>query len=109
MHLLGLTLLLVSLVSLTTYSISFYRLTQQAHHKGLVRTATCRIVAALIYIAVGVVSTVGSEYSTVVALIAFVIVQLIWQSNSIADVMITKRENKHARIYRTTQCRHWKR
>jgi hypothetical protein len=96
MYTLAIAFLVMALISLTTYSIALYRLVTQPHHKGLVRTALCRVVAALLYTVVGLASITQNPYSGIIALVVFMGVQVIWQCNSIADVVITKRENKPA-------------
>jgi hypothetical protein len=93
----GIVLLCVSLGSLSVYLITLYRLVHQPHHAGLVRTACCRVAAAFLYVCIAMSTLAGHKSSLIITLLVFITIQLLWQANSIADVMLTRRENKHHR------------
>lgn len=67
-------------------------------HTGMLRTAVCRVVAALIYVGVGSATLVASSTLPVLALVVFSFVQIMWQGNSFADVRLrrelTKKEER---------------
>jgi hypothetical protein len=93
--LLGALLLVVSLISVMVYMVALGQLLVGAHHRGLVRTAVCRLVAALLYVGVALATLHRNDQGPLIGLGVFTVVQLMWQANSIADVVLTRTE-RHA-------------
>jgi len=91
----GLLLLAVSLVSLLTYLVSLHSLLTQPRRPGLVRTAICRVTAAFMYAVIAMSTLAGKPASILITLSTFTAIQLLWQVNSIADVLLTRQANKH--------------
>lgn len=97
---LGAIFLVVSLISLIVQVRALTRLTNRqkttsevervAYH-GLLRTSVCRVAAAVLYVAVGVATVTIPPETGVVALVAFILVQLLWQANAVADVRLRRR------------------
>lgn len=91
--------LLVSVSSLGMQASAWWRLHRQgatgarvaaeAHH-GLVRTATCRVIAAALYVGLGVTSVLAKT-SPGLALGIFTVVQVLWQGNALADLRLRRR------------------
>lgn len=89
---LGGILLAVAFISLTIYVIALERLLLAGSRRpGLVRTATCRVIGAILYVGVALATILAPDTGPVVGLGVFVIVQLIWQGNAIADVRLGHR------------------
>lgn len=89
--LLGALLLGVSLVSVMVYMVALGQLLINEHQPGLLRTAACRLFAALLYVAVGLITVVTNDKGPLIGLGVFTAVQLIWQANSIADVLLVRK------------------
>lgn len=92
--LLGSLLLAVSLVSVVIYMASLGQLLIRARPPGMIRTSICRLLAALLYVGVGLITLETHETGPLVGLGVFTAVQLMWQANSIADVMLSRRLRK---------------
>jgi hypothetical protein len=90
--LLGYLLLGVSFVSVVIYMVSLGQLLIQDHRPGLVRTAVCRILAALLYVGVALITLRTNTQGPLIGLGVFTVVQLMWQANAIADVMMTRKD-----------------
>lgn len=91
---LGGILLMVAIMSLVVYLLALGRLLTRPRRPGLVRTAACRVGAAVLYVVVGLTATLGYHGAPVVALATFIAVQLVWQSNAIADVALARHPMK---------------
>jgi hypothetical protein len=89
--LLGGLLLAVSLVSVVVYMSALGQLLVGEKRPGLVRTAICRLLAALLYVGVGLATLESGQQGPLVGLAVFTIVQLMWQANSIADVRLSRK------------------
>lgn len=96
---LAILFLIVSTVSTAIQSVSLWRLCrwhyadtpQQRHiHYGMVRTAGCRVLAAAIYVGVGVTTLLAQQALPVLALVVFSFVQMLWQANALADVRLRR-------------------
>jgi hypothetical protein len=87
--------LAISLVSLIVQSIALLRITRPGDevwgpaHRGILRTAICRVVASVLYVALGVVTLLF--VTDIEALLVFGVVQIMWQLNAIADVRLRRR------------------
>lgn len=92
--LLGALLLAVSLVSVAVYMSSLGQLLIGEKRPGLVRTAVCRLFAALLYVGVGLATLQSGQQGPLLGLGVFTVVQLMWQVNSIADVLLTRKARK---------------
>lgn len=89
--------LVVSIISTTTQGVSLGRLTRwqwplsprrRRVHAAMVRTAVCRVVAAAVYVGVGISTLIAQETLPFLALVVFSAVQLMWQANSVADIRL---------------------
>lgn len=87
---LGVTLLVTASVGVVVYGLSLWRLLHRPHRRGLVRTATCRVGAAVLYGAIAVATLLGAGLGDATALVVFIAVQLVWMVNSIADAALTR-------------------
>ena len=97
---LGAIFLVVSLISLAVQVRALTRLTgrqkttsevERVAYRGLLRTSVCRVAAAVLYVAVGVATVTIPPETGVVALVSFILVQLLWQANAVADVRLRRR------------------
>jgi len=91
----GCILLVTSLVSLAIYLISLLRLLEHTENKGLVRTATCRVAAAGLYTVISMSTIAGHKSSGLITVSTFIVIQLMWQVNSIADVYLARRKSRN--------------
>jgi len=95
---LALVFLLASCASLAFQALAFARLAVQRAATpaeelvggGFLRTVACRILAAVIYVAVAAVQLAGDGTLSAEALIVFSVVQLIWQANSLMDIRVRR-------------------
>jgi hypothetical protein len=94
---LGYVLLGMSLWSLTVYLASLSRLLVHPRRRGLIRTALCRVLAACLYVVISMATLTRSPSAGMISIGVFVIIQFMWQANSIADVLLTRRDNKETR------------
>lgn len=94
--LLGTLLLGVSLISVVIYMTALGQLLIHERQPGMLRTAICRLFAALLYVGVGLLTVVTNEKGPLIGLAVFTIVQLIWQANSVADVRLARRFRRTA-------------
>jgi cell division protein FtsB len=92
--LLGGLLLAVSLISVMIYAAALGQILVGEHRPGLVRTAICRIAAALLYVWVGLATVHEHVQGPLLGLGIFTAVQLMWQINSVADVRMTRKARK---------------
>lgn len=88
----------VSIISLSTQTVSLVQLLSGVKIPGLVRTCTCRVIASLLYVSIGILALVpnynnnNKPYSLgIYVLFVFTGVQVMWQINSIADVKLKQR------------------
>jgi len=88
MNVLGLVLLGVSLTSLCVYLVSLHKLLTGPRRLGLVRTALCRVTAACLYTIIAMATLANKPETGTISIVVFVVVQLMWQANSIADVRL---------------------
>lgn len=94
--LLGSLLLAVSMVSVVIYMAALGQLLIGHHQPGMTRTAVCRLVAALLYVGVALLTLHTNEKGPLVGLGVFTVVQLMWQFNSVADVRLTRKQRRAA-------------
>ena len=93
-----LVFLLVSCASLAFQVLAFARLAAQRAATpaeelvggGYLRTVACRVLAAVIYVAVAAVQLAGDGTLSAEALIVFSAVQALWQANSLMDIRIRR-------------------
>lgn len=84
--------LVISVISLVVQTVALFRITHSAGrirgpaYSGIVRTATCRVVASVLYTGLGVVTLV--DEATVGTLLVFGFVQVMWQVNALADIRL---------------------
>lgn len=88
----------VSIISLSTQTVSLVQLLSGVKVPGLVRTCTCRVIASLLYVSIGILALAPNynnnnrPYSLgIYVLFVFTGVQVMWQINSIADVRLKRR------------------
>jgi hypothetical protein len=100
---LAILFLVVSVSSLGVQGVALWRV---AHafadtrmkirvHDGMVRTAVCRTVAALLYVTTGIAALTAHPFLPVVALAVLLSVQVMWQINAIADVRLRRDLERH--------------
>lgn len=94
--LLGSLLLAVSMVSVVIYMAALGQILVGQHQAGMIRTAVCRLLAALLYVGVALLTLHTNEKGPLVGLGVFTVVQLMWQFNSIADVRLTRQQRRAA-------------
>ncbi len=82
--------LLVSLAGLALQGWALKRLKGTTHQ--VVRTASCRVACAIIYVLVGTNALFFNWRTLAVAFIAFCITQATWQVNAWLDVRLAKRQ-----------------
>ena len=92
----GCVLLVTSIVSLAVYVLSLLRLLAYHHNRGLVRTTTCRVIAAGLYTVISMATIAGHRTSGLITVVTFIAIQLIWQLNTIADVLLAKQANRRS-------------
>jgi hypothetical protein len=93
-----LVFLLVSCLSLVFQVLAFARLTAQRARTpleelvggGYLRTVSCRVLAATIYVVVAAIQLAGDGTLSAEALIVFTGVQGIWITNSLMDIRIRR-------------------
>lgn len=98
--------LLVSCLNLALQIMAFARLlalrartpVEELVGGGYIRTVGCRVLAATIYVAVAAVQLAGRGTLTGEALIVFLLVQLLWQANSVMDIRIRRALGQHGRL-----------
>lgn len=93
--LLGALTLGVSLVSVLTYMVALGQLLSGPRREGLVRTAACRLAAALLYVGVGLLTLHTNAEGPLVGLGVLTAVQVMWQSNAVADVRLARRSRRN--------------
>lgn len=98
----GSVLLVTSLTSLAVYFVALVRLLEQPHNAGLVRTVACRVVAAFLYTVISMSTIAGHKSSAIITISAFIVIQVMWQVNSIADVHLARRRNRRSENVRAT-------
>lgn len=96
----GCILLGTSAASLAVYVLSLLRLLASPHNRGLVRTTGCRVVAAFLYIVISMATIAGHRTSGLITVATFIVIQLIWQANSIADVFLARRKDREGNRWR---------
>lgn len=65
------------------------RTQNQSHtHRGLIRTSICRVIAAIIYVAVGIYTLRSQTAMTAFSLEVFAGIQFMWILNAFADVRL---------------------
>jgi hypothetical protein len=89
--LLGYALLVVSFISVLVYMGSLGQLLVGKRQPGLIRTGCCRLFAALLYVGVALTTIATNTQGAIIGLGVFTAVQLMWQANSIADVVLVRR------------------
>lgn len=95
----GTYLLIVSCISVLVYMVALGQLLIGEHRAGLVRTGVCRLVAALLYVGVALVTLQTHTTGPLIGLGVLTVVQLMWQANSVADVLLTRRLRKTQGVY----------
>ena len=90
----GCVLLATSVASLAVYVMSLLRLLAAPDNRGLVRTTACRVVAAFLYIVISMATIAGHRTSGLITVATFIVIQAMWQLNSIADVFLARRNDR---------------
>lgn len=100
--------LMYTLVSCCSFGIQLWKLftllyqwpdtrtsTQSHTHRGLIRTSICRVIATIVYVAVGIYALRSESAMTIFSLEVFAGIQFMWILNAFADVRLWKfLENK---------------
>jgi len=99
----GLVFMGVSLVSLTLQTLMLILLIEKLStqskieritYNGLLRTAICRVIAAVLYVGVGVATLILYPGWEIFALMVFIVVQVLWWVNAGADVLLRRKSNR---------------
>lgn len=87
----------VSLVSLAVQVFGLGRMadtnprTPALVRRAMARTAACRVIAALLYVVLGGLAVSGQQQAAApTALVVFTVIQVMWQANAIADVILRR-------------------
>lgn len=95
--------LIVSVGSAAIQGVSLWRLTRlrpagplRRVHTGMLRTATCRVVAAASYVFIGVATLLTGQSLPILALVVVCGVQVMWQVNAYADLRLRRSLNAPA-------------
>lgn len=85
----------VSVLNAASQTVSLIYLRRRAPiqrrvHRALVRTATWRVVAAYLYVGVGIVTFAVPPVLAVLALSVFSFTQIVWQVNAFADMALRR-------------------
>jgi hypothetical protein len=59
--------------------------------RGMIRTALCRVLAAVIYVVLSILELVYRNNFPLASLCVFIFVQFMWELNAVADVMLRRR------------------
>lgn len=89
--LLGALLLAASLVSTVVYMRAIGQLIGAPRRAGLLRTAWCRLGAALLYVGVGLATLETHTSGPRIGLAVFTFTQMVWWVNARADVRLARR------------------
>jgi hypothetical protein len=92
----------VSMITLVMQTSSMVRIVHNHnngnHRPGLIRTAICRVVAAVLYVLLGsAVPSVAASTAVTLSLACFAGVQVMWIINGIADARLGTSEHHAAR------------
>jgi len=99
----GLVFMGVSLVSLTLQTVMLILLIgkfsttssiERLTYNGLLRTAVSRVIAAILYVGVGVATLILLPGWEIFALMVFIAVQVLWWVNAGADVLLRRKSNR---------------
>lgn len=96
--------LTVSTTSLTVHTVAFTRIMTQSSsgiaRRGLLRTSLCRVSASAVYVGLGLMALSTTSNTGMAALVALILIQLMWQVNGVCDARLGRRlanKPKHAR------------
>lgn len=79
--------LIVSIESAVFQTVAFWWLRRHRGRRGTARTIICRILAAVIYVGIGITALIIQQsQSLFVTLLVFSFIQLMWQVNSVIDL-----------------------
>lgn len=94
--------LTVSTTSLTVHTVAFTRIMTQSSsgiaRQGLLRTSLCRVAASATYVGLAALSETSN--TGMAALVALILIQLMWQANGVCDARLGRQlanNPKHAR------------
>jgi len=103
----GLVFMGVSLVSLTLQTVMLILLIgkfsttssiERLTYNGLLRTAVSRVIAAILYVGVGIATLTGPSGWEIFILMVFIVVQVLWWVNAGADVLLRRYIAKSNRV-----------
>lgn len=102
------TVLTTATISLVVYSLALVSMLRGTPPPGVVRTGICRLISAVLYVGVGVISLRSVTNGALVGLGVYITMWLVWQGNALADAALSRgtRRNRsqkpesarHARI-----------
>jgi hypothetical protein len=64
---------------------------QRLVRQGMIRTAACRVLAAIAYVALSTFLLLYGDVFPIASLLVFIAVQVMWQGNALADVILRRR------------------
>lgn len=82
--------LVTATISLTVYSLALIKMLRGTPPPGVVRTGICRVISAVLYIGVGVVSLASVPNGAMTGLGVYVTMWLVWQGNAVADAALSR-------------------
>ena len=96
---LGVTLLVITTICFTAYSVALYRLVTGPQRAGLIRTAVIRVVGSVLYMSVAVLTLVNRPVGPVVGLGVYGALQLSYLIMAVLDVRLARQspERLHAK------------
>lgn len=107
MTLIGVVFMGVALVSLTIQTVMLILLIEKLStqstierltYNGLLRTSVCRVIAAILYVGVGIATLTLPPGWEIFVLMVFIVVQVLWWINAGADVFLRRYIEKSNRV-----------
>jgi fluoride ion exporter CrcB/FEX len=72
---------------------------QHLVRQGMIRTAACRVLAAMTYVALSAFLLIYGDIFPIASLAVFIAVQIMWQMNALADVILRRRLETEANSF----------
>lgn len=100
MNLISIVFFGVSIISLAVQVLGLTRmvpeepavtLVQRLVRQGMIRTAACRVLAAVAYVILSAFLLMYGDIFPIASLAVFIAVQVMWQGNALADVILRRR------------------
>ena len=99
----ALVYLVVSVETALVQGLALWWMRQGKVQRGAVRTIACRVLVAVVYVYIGVTTLFDQRPQSLADnLIVFAAVQLVWQANSIADLVNRRSDREDPPADRTS-------